>query len=194
MVIIVEVCCYYGHQNLQIPLVTLFYYWKLVSVVIEHRARSILWCADQHTIGLGLGGVAFIIVSAPPPGVELSQPPIPFTQVTVSIHLHFLYLWSWGPFPFRLQLFFFLWDLDLSDSPFPQLSWLFTSALKWHASLSRLSLPFLSEESLDRFTVASCCEPSPVSTTKSGKSFLQILLILSLRASWSSLRKKPTKG
>ena len=45
---------------------------------MEHRARSILSGADEHTIGLVLGGAAFTIVSAPPPGVELPQPPIPF--------------------------------------------------------------------------------------------------------------------
>lgn len=43
-----------------------------------------------------------------------------------------------------------IWDLDLGDSPFPQLSWLFFSALKWHYSLSRLSHPFLSEESFEQ--------------------------------------------
>lgn len=76
-VIIVEAYCYYGHQSLQIPLVILIYYWRLVSVVMEHGAEAFSNVLI-NTIDLDVGGVAFTIVSVPPPGVTLPQPHFPF--------------------------------------------------------------------------------------------------------------------
>lgn len=68
--VIVEIRCYYGHQSLQIPLVTLFYYWRLVSVVMERGAG-----AFSHV--LINTQLAWILGVWPPLGEELPQPPIP---------------------------------------------------------------------------------------------------------------------